>query len=194
MSKITDIVNDIIVKTNANTSGQNIHNATEKETPVDADELVILDSVSSFSLKKLTWANLKNVIFSSPALTGTPTAPTATAGTNTTQIATTAFVKAKSEADSIGVNQTWQDVKASRSNGVTYTNTTGKPIFVAITLAIGNDQYVYSLFYINNLLIDISVNASAAYSRSWAYVVIPHNASYRLSSGGADIVNWLELR
>lgn len=29
----------------------------------------------------------------SPALTGTPTAPTATAGTNTTQIATTAFVK-----------------------------------------------------------------------------------------------------
>ena len=29
----------------------------------------------------------------SPAFTGTPTAPTATAGTNTTQIATTAFVK-----------------------------------------------------------------------------------------------------
>ena len=29
----------------------------------------------------------------SPALTGTPTAPTATAGTNTTQLATTAFVK-----------------------------------------------------------------------------------------------------
>ena len=31
----------------------------------------------------------------SPALTGTPTAPTATAGTNTTQLATTAFVQAK---------------------------------------------------------------------------------------------------
>jgi hypothetical protein len=31
---------------------------------------------------------------SSPALTGTPTAPTATAGTNTTQVATTAFVLA----------------------------------------------------------------------------------------------------
>ena len=30
-----------------------------------------------------------------PALTGTPTAPTAAAGTNTTQIATTAFVEAK---------------------------------------------------------------------------------------------------
>ena len=31
----------------------------------------------------------------SPALIGTPTAPTAAAGTNTTQIATTAFVEAK---------------------------------------------------------------------------------------------------
>ena len=30
----------------------------------------------------------------SPALTGTPTAPTAAVGTNTTQIATTAFVQA----------------------------------------------------------------------------------------------------
>ncbi len=34
----------------------------------------------------------------SPALTGTPTAPTAAAGTNTTQIATTAFVKAAIDA------------------------------------------------------------------------------------------------
>ena len=32
----------------------------------------------------------------SPALTGAPTAPTATVGTNTTQVATTAFVQAAS--------------------------------------------------------------------------------------------------
>ena len=35
----------------------------------------------------------KATMFTSAALTGTPTAPTATAGTNTTQIATTAFVE-----------------------------------------------------------------------------------------------------
>ena len=42
-----------------------------------------------------TWAVGSNALapLSSPALTGTPTAPTATAGTNTTQIATTAFVQ-----------------------------------------------------------------------------------------------------
>ena len=32
----------------------------------------------------------------------------------------------------IGVGQTWQDVSGSRSDGVTYTNSTGKPIFVFV--------------------------------------------------------------
>ena len=42
-----------------------------------------------------TWINLSTYApLASPALTGTPTAPTATVGTNTTQIATTAFVLA----------------------------------------------------------------------------------------------------
>lgn len=36
----------------------------------------------------------KTTILASPALTGTPTAPTATTGTNTTQVASTAFVQA----------------------------------------------------------------------------------------------------
>jgi hypothetical protein len=35
------------------------HAAASKVTPVDADELPLADSASSFSLKKLTWANLK---------------------------------------------------------------------------------------------------------------------------------------
>lgn len=36
-----------------------IHNATSKTTPVDADELALVDSAASNVLKKLTWANLK---------------------------------------------------------------------------------------------------------------------------------------
>lgn len=42
------------------------------------------------------WGNKADL--ASPAFTGTPTAPTATAGTNTTQIATTAFVKTAIDA------------------------------------------------------------------------------------------------
>lgn len=44
-------------------------------------------------LAGITTALNEKAPLASPALTGTPTAPTATAGTNTTQIATTAFVK-----------------------------------------------------------------------------------------------------
>lgn len=40
----------------------------------------------------------------SPALTGTPTAPTAAAGTNTTQIATTAFVQQEIDANALTVD------------------------------------------------------------------------------------------
>lgn len=39
-----------------------IHAATGKTTPVDADELALADSEASWSLKKLTWANLKAVL------------------------------------------------------------------------------------------------------------------------------------
>lgn len=124
------------------------HAATSKATPVDADELPLVDSAAAWVLKKLTWANLKATLktyfdglydaagaaaavtktsiglgsvdntadtakpvstaqqtaldlkapLASPALTGTPTAPTAALGTNTTQIATTAHVKAAIDA------------------------------------------------------------------------------------------------
>lgn len=39
-----------------------IHAATGKTTPVDADELALVDSAASNALKKLTWANLKATV------------------------------------------------------------------------------------------------------------------------------------
>ena len=38
------------------------HSATDKVTPVDADELPLIDSAATFSLKKLTWSNLKSTL------------------------------------------------------------------------------------------------------------------------------------
>lgn len=76
---------------------------SDKTTPVDGDKALIYDSANSNAPKKLSWANIKatlktyfDTIYSpkaSPTFTGTPIAPTAVAGTNTTQIATTAFVQ-----------------------------------------------------------------------------------------------------
>lgn len=38
------------------------HAATDKTTPVGADELPLIDSAASFVLKKLTWANIKTTL------------------------------------------------------------------------------------------------------------------------------------
>ena len=40
-------------------TGANIHAATAKTTPVDADEVGVIDSAASNVLKKVTWANVK---------------------------------------------------------------------------------------------------------------------------------------
>jgi len=65
---------------------------------VTAAELNFVDGVTSAIQTQL---NAKAPL-ASPALTGVPTAPTATAGTNTTQVATTAFVLANSAIVGVG--------------------------------------------------------------------------------------------
>lgn len=65
-------------------------------------ELSFLDGVTSALQTQL---NAKAAL-ASPALTGTPTAPTAAVGTNTTQLATTAFVQAEIANDAPAKNGT----------------------------------------------------------------------------------------
>ena len=119
--------------------------------------------------------NLKANI-NSPTFTGVPSAPTASVGTNTTQLATTAFVA----ATAVGVGQTWQDVKASRPVGVTYTNTTGRPIMVAIDTS-GETVIVDGLQLV----------ASGPYGVQF---IVPAGSTYSVPAGGGGIDRWLELR
>ena len=70
----------------------------------------------------------------SPALTGTPTAPTAAAGTNTTQIATTAFVT--TATDNINTLSAFTLIESGtdlliKYNGTTVAKITSAGAFVA---------------------------------------------------------------
>jgi len=56
------------------------------------DDTLLIYDISATALKQLTVSNLQAGILASPTFTGVPAAPTAGAGTNTTQLATTAFV------------------------------------------------------------------------------------------------------
>jgi glucose-6-phosphate 1-dehydrogenase len=64
----------------------------------DDTQRIYTDNAITSNVSAVNNATNNNLAFkanlASPAMTGTPTAPTATAGTNTTQLATTAFVSA----------------------------------------------------------------------------------------------------
>lgn len=68
-----------------------IHTAVA-ENPGDTDEFGYWDSLT-LSLRKVTLANLKNVLFGSPTLTGNPLTPTPPQFDNDTSIASTEFIQ-----------------------------------------------------------------------------------------------------
>lgn len=81
-------------------------NSTAIIPAADIDPAIARDSEVTAALAALE-ASIATALalkanLASPALTGTPTAPTAAGGTNTTQIATTAFVLANAPPPSIG--------------------------------------------------------------------------------------------
>ena len=207
----------------------------------------------------------------SPTFTGTPAAPTATAGSNTTQLANTAFVKAeitslslgnmstqaKTAVDitggtivgitdlavadggtgastftansvvlgngtsalngnlvapsttgnlltsngttwtsaapaSLGVGQTWQT--PTRARDTTYTNSTGKPIMIAVS---GISTGVSAV--ITGSVNGVEIIAGGTSTGANAYVagfslVIPNSATYSVGGGNCTLTYWAELR
>lgn len=93
----------------------------------------------------------------------------------------------------IGVNQTWQDVTASRAAGITYTNSTGKPIMVHVTTQSSSSSNSTSI-NLNGVSKSLG-DASATGLHITASVVIPHGHTYSIVlTGSAAIKSWLELR
>ncbi len=61
-----DTLQEIVAYIKANKNNldalADIHSKTAKTTPVDADEMMIADSTTTFSLKKITWSSIKTTI------------------------------------------------------------------------------------------------------------------------------------
>jgi len=108
----------------------------------------------------------------SPALTGTPTAPTAASGTNTTQIATTAFVTAASNV-SLDTANTW--TKGQRGEVTTLTD--GATITPDL-----NDSNNYSVVLAGNRTLANPTNCTAGQSGS-VFIVQDGTGSRTLSWG-----------
>lgn len=91
---------------------------------------------------------------------------------------------------SLGVSQTWQDVKSSRTIGTAYQNTTGRSIEISITMQgnyagvqVSNDNTTWNY---------IGVGAENANDRNTISATIPVNGYYKVTGGVVSY--WLELR
>lgn len=96
------------------------------------------------------------------------------------------------ESQVIGVGQTWQNVMASRTRGVNYTNNTGKPIQVNISAQNISGQAM-------TLTVDGVISARAYLQGTSGEVnlsaIVPNNSVYRMdNSTSGTIFHWAELR
>lgn len=135
-------------------------------------------------------AQLSATILASATLTGVSTAPTATIGTNTLQIANTNYVQNNTVG---GADQAWSGV--SRALGVTYTNATGRPIQVMAVIACGiNSRFQV---FINGTLMTFGVGNGASGSIDIPIsFIVPAGNTYRIAvnSGSPSLQSWVELR
>lgn len=96
------------------------------------------------------------------------------------------------ESQVIGVGQTWQNVTASRTFGVTYTNNTGKPIEVSIIFDSVNTSAQSRLIIDGIIIQDIFFGSGSEGSMS---NIIPNNSTYSIVIvTGFTIRQWNELR
>ena len=116
-----------------------------------------------------------------------PIVPTPTADF---QAATKKYVDGMS-SNGLGVGQTWLNVTSSRTAGVTYTNTTGKPIQVFIAYY---DSGIKTMFTINGINVNYMTTGTFRQSMSYSFIV-PNNCTYEFSGTLVETAGiWLELR
>ncbi|WP_435626993.1 hypothetical protein [Candidatus Ferrigenium straubiae] len=94
----------------------------------------------------------------------------------------------------IGVNQSWQNVSASRVMGTAYINTTGKTMAVSVLAIITSSGN--TLQGIVNGVAVVNSCATPAGTNSGLMVLVPPGATYSIGNagGGAGAHNWYELR
>lgn len=100
-------------------------------------------------------------------------------------------------ADLFGVSQTWQNVKGSRSAGVTYTNSTGRTIAVSIAgiLASNMTGVQLSLAVGGVEASSFALTQSSFDIRGNVFAIVPPGATYNLTAANVtSILTWSELR
>jgi len=93
----------------------------------------------------------------------------------------------------LGVGQTWSNVTASRSFGTTYTNTTGRPIYVYVAGSGGSANAVVLRINGNNAQLSCGGTTTFGYAVA---SVISTGDTYGVfaAAGSPSVSSWFELR
>ena len=142
----SDIANDTIVNADINTAAAIDWTKLGISSTVSSTEIGYVDGVTSPIQTQIdtklatTTAASTYAPLASPALTGVPTAPTAAANTNTTQVATTAFVQTELTdliGGAPGALDTLNELAAALSNDASYSTTITTALATKLPLAGG---------------------------------------------------------
>lgn len=136
---------------------------------------------------------MSSVIISGDTSGAVTLAAPAVAGTNTATLPV-----ATGELSMLGGSgQTYQDVTASRVGGTTYTNSTGKPILVIITV---NQSAAFVLNYsitVSSVVL-AAVNVLTPAQSTTAVIpttfIVPNGSTYLLTITTGTLNKWVELR
>jgi microcystin-dependent protein len=137
----------------------------------------------------------------SPALTGTPTAPTASVGTNTTQIATTAFVAASQAAGEVSFfAMSSAPTGWLKANGAAVSRTTYAALFAAIgtTFGAGDGSTTFNVpelrgEFIRALADGRAVDTGRALGSAQAEDLLAHSHGFRAYGGSGAVLPNISL-
>jgi len=170
-------VNWELIPTQAKVDAKADQATTYTETEVDGLLDAKADQATTYTETEVDGLLDAKAAISGQAFSGNISAPNLS-GTNT----------GDQDLSEIGVGQTWQIV--SRASGVTYTNTTGKPIAAAVSIrdAGGNDP-VTAFVGATRVIYYIDV----AWWETFTFI-IPAGSTYKCDYSPVILVSWVELR
>lgn len=177
---------------------------------IEAPVIDYEETVDANNLVKGGFYTLSNTAANGPDANNYQVLVIARSTTNTTQIAfqnvnpDLMYVRSRNsgvwgswiQLTPIGVSQTWTNVTGSRSNAVTYTNTTGRPIMVVASSSDTTGADTSITLQVNGTIIFQQVSgADSATSILAAVAIIPDGATYEINIGASETINrWWELR
>ena len=99
-------------------------------------------------------------------------------------------------AGMLGAGQTWQNLTASRALATTYTNSTGRPIQVAATIAHNSSGGASALLVDGNSVATFANNMTGTNIVMPYAIIVPSGSTFRVNqtAGTVSIFSWWELR